>query len=54
MMAWGIGLFARSSPNGVRSGGSRLVGSGGIRPSGGLSGVIGGSGIGKLIPVCEL
>ena len=46
MMACGIGSFARSSRNGVRSGGSRLVGRGGIAPRGGFSGVIGGIGMG--------
>ena len=50
MMACGIGRFDRSSPKGFRSGGMRLVGSGGIAPSGGFSGVIGGIGIGMLMP----
>ncbi len=49
-----MGFLARSSRKGVKSGGRRLVGSGGITPSGGFRGVIGGKGIGILIPVSEL
>ena len=49
--ACGIGRLDRSSRGGFRSP-MMLVGIGGISPRGGLSGVIGGSGIGKGMPVC--
>jgi len=45
MIAEESGILAMSARKGDRSGGSRFVGSGGITPSGGFSGVIGGIGI---------
>ena len=53
MIACGIGRLDRSSRIGFKSP-RMLVGKGGMRPSGGLSGVTGGIGIGNEMPVSWL